>query len=228
MQVFGKGNVAEFLGDFVVYRNLIPMDERLPKLSELRPKLELPAHEIPRKHEISYARVIVELLRAAQRLENPTVEIKRLIFIGDTRMSDGGAFDNICQVAGWEGIIFIGSENAQPFEFESVQTPSGRNMVLSNRWSALNESEEYNLRRYCAVRGFPIDEATAVILDLDKTTLGARGRNSHVIDQVRVDAVRQTVAAALGEASTSIAFSIRTTNSTIPNFIPLRLTIRIT
>ncbi len=200
MKVFGKGNVAEFLGDFVVYRNLIPMDERLPKLSELRPKLEIPAHEIPRKHEISYARVIVELLRAAQRLENPTVEIKRLIFIGDTRMSDGGAFDNICQVAGWEGIIFIGSENAQPFEFESVQTPSGRNMVLSNRWSALNDSEEYNLRRYCAVRGFPIDEATAVVVDLDKTALGARGRNSHVIDQARVDAVRQTVSAALGEA----------------------------
>jgi hypothetical protein len=200
MNVFGKSNVAEFLGDFVVYRNLIPMDNRLPSSSEVHARLDLPSHEIPRKHEVSYARVIVALLREARRLEAPKAEIKRLIFIGDTRMSDGGAFDNICQVAGWEGIIFIGSENTEPFEFESVQTPGGQSMVLSNRWSALNESEDYNLRRYCAVRGFPIDESTAVILDLDKTTLGARGRNSHVIDQARVEAVRQTVESLLGEA----------------------------
>ncbi|MCX8063036.1 MAG: hypothetical protein N3D16_10695 [Anaerolineales bacterium] len=200
MNLFGKSNVAEFLGDFVVYRNLIPMDERLPKLSELRARLNLPQNEIPRKHELSYAQVIVELLQEARRLEGSKAEIKRLIFIGDTRMSDGGAFDNICQAAGWEGIIFIGSENAEPFEFESVQTPGGQSMVLSNRWSALNESEKYNLRRYCAVRGFPIDESTAVIVDLDKTAIGARGRNSHVIDQARVDAVRQTVESLLGNA----------------------------
>ncbi|RCK71769.1 MAG: hypothetical protein ANABAC_2741 [Anaerolineae bacterium] len=200
MNLFGKSNVAEFLGDFVVYRNLIPMDNRLPSLRELRARLDLPPNEIPRKHELSYARVIVELLREARRLEAPKAEIKRLVFIGDTRMSDGGAFDNICQLAGWEGIVFIGSENAEPFEFESVQTPGGQSMVLSNRWSALNESEEYNLRRYCAVRGFPIDESTAMIVDLDKTALGARGRNSKVIDQARVEAVRQTVESLLGEA----------------------------
>ncbi|PWH18884.1 MAG: hypothetical protein DDG59_04850 [Anaerolineae bacterium] len=200
MKVFGKSNVAEFLGDFVVYRNLMPMDKRLPKLSEIRSRLDLSPNEIPRKHEVSYARVIVELLREARRLEAPKAEIKRLVFIGDTRMSDGGAFDNICQVTGWEGIIFIGSENAEPLEFESLKTPGGQRMVISNRWSALNESEEYNLRRYCAVHEFPIDEATAVILDLDKTTLGARGRNSQVIDQARVEAVRQTVESLLGEA----------------------------
>lgn len=200
MHVFGKSNVAEFLGDFVVYRNLIPMDERLPSLSEICARLDLPSHKIPRKNEVSYARVIVELLGEARRLEAPKAEIKRLIFIGDTRMSDGSAFDNICQAAGWEGIIFIGTENSESFEFESVQTPGGQSMVLSNRWSALNESEDYNLRRYCAVRGFPIDESTAVILDLDKTTLGARGRNSQVIDQARVEAVRQTVESLLGEA----------------------------
>ncbi len=199
MNVFGKSNVAEFLGDFVVYRNLIPMDKRLPTLSQLRSKLNLPANQIPRKHELSYAQVIVELLQEARQLDGTKAQIKRLVFIGDTRMSDGGAFDNICQAAGWEGIIFIGSENSQPFEFESVQTAGGQSMVLSNRWSALNESEDYNLRRYCAVRGFPIDESTAVIVDLDKTAIGARGRNSHVIDQARVEAVRQTVESLLGE-----------------------------
>lgn len=220
MNLFGKSNVAEFLGDFVVYRNLIPMDERLPKLSELREKLNLPPNEIPRKHELAYAQVIVELLRAARRLEDSQAEIKRLIFIGDTRMSDGGAFDNICKATGWEGIIFIGSENAEPFEFESVQTPGGQSMVISNRWSALNESEEYNLRRYCAVRNFPIDESTAVIVDLDKTAIGARGRNSHVIDQARVDAVRQTVESLLGDAFNLESFLASYNQLNHPEFHP--------
>ncbi len=220
MNVFGKSNVAEFLGDFVVYRNLRPMDARLPNLDELRPKLDLSVSEIPRKHELAYARVIVELLQEARRLDDPKAQIRRLIFVGDTRMSDGGAFDNICKAAGWEGIIFIGSENSDPFEFESLQTPGGQTMVVSNRWSALNESEEYNLRRYCAVRGFPIDETTAVIVDLDKTALGARGRNSQVIDQARVEAVRQTVETLLGEAFNLESFLSSYNQLNHPEFHP--------
>jgi hypothetical protein len=38
-----------------------------------------------------------------------------------------------------------------------------------------------------------MDEQTVVIIDLDKTALGARGRNDHIIDQVRVEAVHLTV-----------------------------------
>lgn len=200
MNVFGKSTVSEFLGNFIVYRNLCPMDPRLPALKDLRSQLHLAENETPRKHELSYAQVIVHLLKTARRLENPQAELKRLIFIGDTRMSDGNAFDNICAAAGWQGIIFIGSETNEALKFESVTTPGGQTMVLSNRWSALNESEQYNLRRFCHVRGFPIDEATAVIVDLDKTALAARGRNAHVIDQARVQAVQDTVASLLGEA----------------------------
>jgi hypothetical protein len=43
-----------------------------------------------------------------------------------------------------------------------------------------------------------MDERTAVILDLDKTTLGARGRNDQVINAARVEAVRRTVDELLG------------------------------
>ncbi len=38
-----------------------------------------------------------------------------------------------------------------------------------------------------------------MIIDLDKTALGARGRNDHVIDRARVEAVRHTVGELLGE-----------------------------
>jgi hypothetical protein len=200
MNVFGKSSVSEYLGDFIVFRNLIPMDERLPSLKDLRRELNLPENETPRKHELSYAQVILRLLKAARQLDNPKAQLARLVFIGDTRMSDGNAFDNICAASGWQGIIFIGSENKEPLQFESITTPGGQTMVLSNRWSALNDAEDYNLRRFCHVRNFPIDENTAVIIDLDKTALAARGRNAHVIDQARVQAVQDTVAALLGEA----------------------------
>jgi hypothetical protein len=53
--------------------------------------------------------------------------------------------------------------------------------------------------RYCREQNFPFDEETAIVLDLDKTTLGARGRNDHVINEARLAAVRQTVAAMLGD-----------------------------
>ena len=39
-----------------------------------------------------------------------------------------------------------------------------------------------------------------IIIDLDKTALGARGRNDHVINQARVEAVRLTVGNLLGDA----------------------------
>jgi hypothetical protein len=43
-------------------------------------------------------------------------------------------------------------------------------------------------------------------VDLDKTALGARGRNAHVIDRARVQAVRDTVANVVGPAFDQSAF----------------------
>ena len=220
MQAFGKSTVAEFLEDFIVFRNLSPMDPRLPSLKDLRGSLNLANNEIPRKHEQAYARVIVTLLKSAQQLHNPKSELKRLIFIGDTRMSDGNAFDNICSVGGWQGIIFIGSENQDSVTFESVPTPGGQTMVLSNRWSALSDKEEVNFRQFCASHQFPIDESTAVIIDLDKTALAARGRNAHVIDQARIQAVRDTVEALLGDAFDAQRFLSSYNQLNQPEFHP--------
>jgi hypothetical protein len=67
-------------------------------------------------------------------------------------------------------------------------------LYLAEHWGAIFAFDEY-LR----AQNFPIDEHTIVIVDLDKTALGARGRNDHVIDQARVEAVRHTVDALLGD-----------------------------
>ncbi len=68
-------------------------------------------------------------------------------------------------------------------------------LYLANRWSALVDFD-----RHCRKSRHPVDEAAAVVIDLDKTAIGARGRNAHVIDSARVRAVHTTVAALLGPA----------------------------
>ena len=201
MHIFGRTSISEFLGDRVVYRNLVPVDPRLPALDVLRGEVDLPSHQIPRKSEAGYARVIVQLLQTAQRLRGETVPIRRVLFIGDTLLLDGTAFANICMAGGWPGLAFIGSENTRPYSVNIVPNQTGQNLYQANRWAALAD-----FYRYTVAQGFPIDASTAVIVDIDKTALGARGRNGHVIDTARVQAVHNTVASLLASAFDPQAF----------------------
>ena len=194
MEFYGRAAVGDYLGDRIVYRNLSPVDERLPSLSVVQHELFLQAGSIPRKTQPEYARVVVHLLHRARTLDAQGTPIDRLIFIGDTRMNDATAFANICRAGEWPGLAFIGSEDAQPANVERLSIEAGMGLYLSNRWSALADFD-----RYCASQELPIDEHAAVVIDLDKTAIGARGRNAHVIDQARVAAVRETVARLLGE-----------------------------
>jgi hypothetical protein len=153
----------------------------------------LPPGVTPRKSEAAYAQVIALLLGLARSLDQPGVAIQRLIYVGDTHLNDGTAFANVCRAGGWPGQAFIASENSETARTEVVEH-EGQRLYLSNRWAALEDFD-----KYCRQQGLPFDEKTAVIVDLDKTTLGARGRNDKVIDRARVEAVRRTVGDLLGE-----------------------------
>jgi hypothetical protein len=201
MKTYGLSMVSEFLGDYLVYRNLAPVDARLPALEELRGQAGVPVGAIPRKSQPEYARVIVQLLGLARRLDAPGARVERLIFIGDTPMNDGTAFENLCAAGEWPGLAFIGAHKEEPAKVELAATKGGYPLVLANRWEALADFEGY-----CLEQGLAIDESTAVVVDLDKTTLGARGRNDRVIDQARVQAVENTVAGLLSDAFDPIAF----------------------
>ena len=78
MRNYGRATVHEFLKDLIVYRNLVPMDERLPPLERVRTQLGLPDGLVPRKSEREYASVIVHLLREARALDAPGITIRRL------------------------------------------------------------------------------------------------------------------------------------------------------
>jgi hypothetical protein len=164
MKIFGISTVSEFLGDKVVYRNLVPLDRRLPPLDEMRTELGLIPGSVPRKSEADYGRVIAHLLQQARALEAPGLNIERLIFIGDTRLLDGSAFTNICQAGNWPGLAFIGSETDDPAAIDILPQPGELSLYLANRWAALSD-----FNSYCTSSGFPIDERTAVVVDLDKT-----------------------------------------------------------
>jgi hypothetical protein len=193
MRVYGRCTVHDFLGDFIVFRNLAPFDQRLPGLDVVRAQVGLPAGLIPRKSELAYAAVIALLLRAARTLEAPRTELARLIYLGDTRLNDGTAFANIARAGPWPGLAVIVDERDEPPHVQ-VQHEENRWLYVANRWSALA-----NLASFCQEQGFPVDDGTAVVIDLDKTALGARGRNDRVIDEARVEAVQRTVGSLLGD-----------------------------
>ena len=214
MKNFGRASVHEFLGDLIVYRNLAPVDRRLPSLEEIRAAAGVAEGVIPRKSEEAYARAIVHLLRAARALDAPGAPLRRLVYLGDTRLNDGTAFANLCRAGGWPGLAFIAAERDEPPRVEVVGGAAG-SLYLANRWAALAGFEAF-----CHEQGFALDEAAAVVVDLDKTALGARGRNDHVIDRARVEAVRRTAGDLLGDAFDSRRFQAAYDLLNRPEFHP--------
>ncbi len=179
----------ELFGDLVVYRNLVPADGRIPALGELRPRLGLAEGTIPRKAEPDYGRVVAAMLRHARQLDLPGGRIARLLYIGDTRLNDGTAFRNLCAAGEWPGRAFIGHDApGQP-----PQVTVDGDLYLSNRWAALPD-----FLNFVESQGLPLDEEMAVVVDVDKTAIGARGRNDRVINEARVEGVERTVAGLLG------------------------------
>jgi len=214
MRIHGRTSVHEFLGDSVVYRNLVPQDPRLPTLAQVRPVLGFADNFVPRKSQPEYAQVIVHLLRAAQELRYPGRSIERLIYVGDTKLNDGNAFANISQAGEWPGLCFIGADRDTPPRVDVIRQDQ-RALYVANRWRAIVDFDDFLKNE-----GFAVDEATAIVVDLDKTALGARGRNDHVIDSARVEAVRRTVGELLGNDFNPEAFQTAYDQLNQPEFHP--------
>ncbi len=165
----------------------------------------------PRKHEAAYAQTMAWYLRQARALDRPAVALAELIYLGDTAMSDGNAFRNIRAAGGWRGWAFIGAERG-----EELAVSEKNGVYQANRWSALAEFAAWLLNQDAG-----LDERTAVILDIDKTALGARGRNDGAIDRARITAIEGTVADALGPAFDQAAFRRPMPRSTCRSTTPL-------
>jgi len=196
--IHGLTSLYESLSDWVVYRNLVPADGRLPALADLRQQLHLEEGGVPRKAEPAYGQVLAQILRQARWLELPRSNIRRLVYIGDTWMNDGTAFRNLCAAGQWPGWAFMGKD--EPDCPPDVQIDRQGALYAANRWTAVSDFISF-LREEA-----PLDEATAVVIDIDKTFIGARGRNDRLIDQARLEAIQSTVADLLGPGFDAQAF----------------------
>jgi hypothetical protein len=195
LKIFGSGSLFDFLGDAVAYRSLTPADRSLPGLTELRRQLGLAENGVPRKIEPAYGRVVSEILRAAGRQQADPVDLEAVVLLGDTEHNDGGAFTSICKALGCPGGAFICDERG---DLPSIESPGGGDrgpIYLANRWRLIEDFEAG-----LAAGGMHIGRGTAVIIDIDKTALGARGRNDRPIDEARGAAVLRTAQGLRGDA----------------------------
>ena len=205
-----KLSLYELVGDLVLYRNLDPVDTRLPRFAEAWAEIGLPDPVRPRKHEASYARTTAWYLRRARCLDKPEIQLAELVYVGDTAMADGNAFRNLRSESGWRGWAFIGAEKD-----EEMQVTEKDGVFVANRWGAL--AEFASLLRD---QGAQLDACTAVVIDIDKTALGARGRNDKSIDRARVVAIEATVAGVIGAAFDRDAFRRAYSALNVPKYHP--------
>ncbi len=192
MQTYGISSLHDLFGDLVILRNLAPFDLRLPGLADAWQAMGLASPRIPRKHEPEYAKASVWFVRQARALDLPGADVRDLLFIGDTAMADGNAFRNLARAGGWPGWCFIGAEKLSA---PASLTVEADNVSLANRWALL-------AGWLAAVKaaGARLDEHTAVVVDMDKTAIAARGRNANVIDEARVEGLHRTAAGLLADA----------------------------
>jgi hypothetical protein len=191
-----KLSLYDLVGDLVLYRNLDPVDARLPQFADAWAEIGLADATRPRKHEASYAQTTAWYLRRARALDRRAPELAELVYLGDTAMADGNAFKSLRAVTGWPGWAFIGAEKD-----EEMAVTEKEDVYVANRWSALAEFASLLL-----AQGATLDARTAVVVDIDKTALGARGRNDRSIDRARTTAIEITVAEAIGESFDRDAF----------------------
>ena len=75
------------------------------------------------------------------------------------------------------------------------------NVIVAGRWQDLARWVHTILEQ-----GAHCDERTVLVIDMDKTAIGARGRNSHVIDEARLVGLRTTMIEMLGDKFNQVIF----------------------
>ena len=188
---FGRARLADFCEDWVVYRNLEPLDKRLHGLRTAYLDMELRSDMIPRKQEPAYAKAATYFLNEIQRLRGVKTKLGEVLFLGDTLFNDSQAYKHIRQFSRWQGACFICTERVDQ---EPALTVDEENVYSANRWSLLAE-----WARQLREQGLQLDQGTAVIIDIDKTALGAKGRNDKTIDRARLAGIFRTMNSVLGD-----------------------------
>jgi hypothetical protein len=109
-KTLGRAALADICDDWVIYRNLEPLDKRVPGLKHAFYDMELRSEQIPRKQDRDYAKAAVWFVNRIQQVRGVRTPIGELLFLGDTLFNDGQAFANMIDESNWRGACFIGAE----------------------------------------------------------------------------------------------------------------------
>lgn len=199
IEISGKLKISDVYGNQLIYRSLEPLEKKLPGLRKAAGKMQLQNEGIPRKDEEDYARASLWFLEQSQKLQGKSTSFGELLYIGDSIYNDGQAYHNLQNLTGWKGSAFIGDEDLSRDPQFEVITENG--LCTSNRWMGLAL-----WLGWLVEQDFALDASTAIIVDIDKTVLGAKGRNDHVIDQVRLEGIYRTMNNILGNQFDQEAF----------------------
>ncbi len=184
--------IAALTGDLVIYRDLQPYDPQLPDFAMLRAAVGLPAGQVPRKRDAAYAQVVLRLLQTVQLRRN-LPPLRTLLVVGDTE-NDRLMGVHLRRTSGLPVYTFLGSDDlaSEPAMQEF------RGTTTANRWSLIDAwRETISLRPPLSNGAW---QQVAVLLDIDKTLLGARGRGDAEINASRSEAALQVARQMLGDA----------------------------
>ena len=160
---FRYATLSDLLQNNVVFRELNPLNSSLPNFEALKKELNL--QSLPRKKDKEYAKVLYRILKSAKDFSN-------IVYIGDTFLSDLTVIKNLKEYANEPVFGVITSEG----------TPLPENhdtfVVFNDKWANLPALVEDK-----------IGGNSLVVIDLDKTFIGANGRNHLPIDKARTDAI---------------------------------------
>lgn len=182
-----QATIADLTADRVFYRDLEPCDPQLPRRRALAEGLGLPAHQPPRKREPAYARVALALAQAAQA-QRDAPPLTTLVVIGDTA-NDRLLAEFTRSECRFPAYCFIGAD--RPVAPEEL-TWDG-DTATATRWALLTPFVAELDRRGVAWA------TTALLIDIDKTLLGPRGRSDGAIDDARAEGALAVAAEICGD-----------------------------
>jgi hypothetical protein len=185
--------IATVTGDMVLYRDLEPYDTTLPRLAELRAVLGIPDHTLPRKRDADYGRVVFELLKRAQA-QRSELPLSMVLVVGDTD-NDRLMAAHLRSASGLPVYAFIGADHPEQEPGYSWQG----NTATATRWALLDDWRKLVAWRHDPDNGAMPWEQTALLLDIDKTLLGPRGRCDAAINEARAEAAFRVAQVLLGD-----------------------------
>lgn len=170
-----RATIADLTADIVVYRDLEPCDQALPRLDALRERLGMAGGPPPRKRDLAYAQVIQALAHEARAMSGG-LPLTALAVIGDTE-NDRLLAGHLRVLGELPTFGFIGED--RPVAPEALSwhgdTATATRWHLIRPWAAQLERQGVDWSR------------AALLIDIDKTLLGPRGCSDGAIDDARAE-----------------------------------------